>query len=259
MYGEDLAHVHDAGFLFLADAAAAELVRLLAGRPEPARVVELGCGSGALAARLTAAGHEVLGVDASPAMIALARRRAPAAELRVGSFLDVEIPPCDAVCAIGEVLGYGADGGNGPDALAVVLARAAAALRPGGIVLLDLAGPGRVPGGRSSRRDAGPDWAVIVDARESGRRLRRQITLFRERDGCYRRTEEVHELTLHRRADVLTALRGLGLTAVSRRAYPGAPTLPGHRVYRARRPGPPAGRPTRARRPARRPDRAGSE
>jgi SAM-dependent methyltransferase len=248
VYGDDLAHVHDAGFSFLAEAAAAELVRLLGERPSPARVVELGCGAGSLAARLTDAGHEVLGVDASPAMIALARRRAPAAQLAVGSFLDVEIPPCDAVCAVGEVLGYDADGRNGPRALARVLARAARALRPGGVLLFDLAGPGRVPGGRASRHDARADWAILVDAEESVGRVRRHVVLFREREGCYRRSEEVHELTLHAPREVLATLRGLGLSAVSRRAYPGAPALPGHRVYRARRPARSRPGATRARR-----------
>ena len=42
-------------------------------------VVDLGCGSGRFAAALGEAGYQVLGVDLSPAMIRLAKKRAPGA------------------------------------------------------------------------------------------------------------------------------------------------------------------------------------
>ena len=59
-------------------------------------MVELGCGSGATAAALSEAGHEVLGIDASRAMVELARSRAPLARFRVGTWVDEPIPECDA-------------------------------------------------------------------------------------------------------------------------------------------------------------------
>lgn len=46
--------------------------------PPPARVLDLGCGTGLLAVGLAALGHRVVGLDASPEMIALARGRATA-------------------------------------------------------------------------------------------------------------------------------------------------------------------------------------
>src|SRR5687768_12429502 len=107
-YGDDLAAIHAAGFTALASAAARELLPRL----EPgSRVLELGCGDGTTARLLTDAGHRVHGIDSSPAFIELARERAPAASLHVGSFVDAPLPgDCDAVLAIGEVLGYdGAD------------------------------------------------------------------------------------------------------------------------------------------------------
>ncbi|MBI2940729.1 MAG: class I SAM-dependent methyltransferase [Chloroflexi bacterium] len=45
------------------------------------RILEIGPGPGHLLAALSEAGHEVVGLDCSPAMIALARRCAPAARL----------------------------------------------------------------------------------------------------------------------------------------------------------------------------------
>jgi SAM-dependent methyltransferase len=52
--------------------------------PEPrGRTLDLGCGEGRLARDLAAGGHDVVGVDASPTMIAAARDAAPAMELHV--------------------------------------------------------------------------------------------------------------------------------------------------------------------------------
>ena len=58
----------------------------------PARVADLGCGTGSLTALLTEDGHVVDGVDLSPAMLAQARRKVPGARLVLG---DVAEPPLE--------------------------------------------------------------------------------------------------------------------------------------------------------------------
>lgn len=50
----------------------------------PARVADLGCGTGSLSALLADEGHEVDGVDLSAAMVGLARAKAPSARFAVG-------------------------------------------------------------------------------------------------------------------------------------------------------------------------------
>ena len=51
---------------------------LLAGlMPAPARVLDAGCGTGRVAIRLHELGHDVVGVDVDPSMLAMARRDAP--------------------------------------------------------------------------------------------------------------------------------------------------------------------------------------
>lgn len=62
--------------------------------PAPARVADLGCGTGSLGVLLAEAGHRVRGLDLSPAMVEAARAKAAAAgldlELLVG---DAARPP----------------------------------------------------------------------------------------------------------------------------------------------------------------------
>jgi SAM-dependent methyltransferase len=235
-YGDDLAFVHDSGYLDVAKEAAGFVIGLLEARgPEGATVVELGSGSGATAAALSAAGHRVIGFEPSEAMLALARRRAPHADLRAGSLYDAELPPCKAVIAIGEVVNYAFDSRASKHGLAGFFARARRALEPGGLLIFDSAGPGRAPGGSSSGVREGDGWAVLFRATEDsdGRRLTRSITTFRREGGegaSWRRSDETHELLLYRARELAEMLRRAGFRVRVRRGYTDQPLGPGLRV-----------------------------
>jgi SAM-dependent methyltransferase len=205
-YSADLAHVHDAAFGEIARAGAAELIERLrrAGHHE-GLVVDLGCGSGITAAALTQAGYDVLGVDVSPDLLALARRRAPDATFVEGSAFAVELPPAVAVAALGEVLGYDATGD-----VPGLLARARDALQDGGLLLFDLAEPGREDAEPRRTWHAGRGWVLCLEAAEHAGTLRRSITVFREDGTHYRRTDELHTLRLRDRAEILAALDAAG-------------------------------------------------
>ncbi|MGE5407944.1 MAG: methyltransferase domain-containing protein [Syntrophothermus sp.] len=209
-YGTDLAAIHASGFTAIAEAAARELIGRL---PERARVLDLGCGDGTSAALLAREGHAVHGIDLSPAAIELARKRAPAATFEVGSFLDAPLPrECDAVLAAGEVLGYRLDDRIDPGSLEAVLERLAAALRPGGILLFDLASPARAGEAPDRGWTEGDGWAVLVETEASDRLLSRRIVTFRDLGGGrFRRGEETHALFLHEPSEVLALLRANGL------------------------------------------------
>jgi len=238
-YGADVAYIHDAGFLDLADQATPFVIEMLAECGiDAGRVIELGCGSGATAASLSEAGHDVLGIDASRAMVALARGRAPEARFRVGSWVDEPIEECDAVLAIGEVLGYVGSAQGTKAELRDLFGRVRSALRPGGLFVFDLATPGRVPTGEDSAYRLGEDWAILFTAQEDARsrKLQRRITTFRKIAGgaTYRRTEEVHRLRLWRTQDIEEMLRDARFKVKSRRGYGGRSFAPGHRVFIAR-------------------------
>ncbi len=213
-YRDDLAYIHDAGFGGIALAAAPVLLGALCQeRKKGGLVVDLGCGSGLLARAVSDAGYDVLGIDISEAMVALARNRVPRGQFRVDSLLAAQLPPCVAVTAVGECLNYLFDERNNPRALAQLFRRVYLALAPGGFFLLDAAGPGRVPGPGPRRIFAeGDDWAVLSVNEEDRRHeiLTRQITTFRRVSDLYRRDQEVHRQRLLKRHDLAARLRKTG-------------------------------------------------
>jgi 2-polyprenyl-3-methyl-5-hydroxy-6-metoxy-1,4-benzoquinol methylase len=106
-YNADLAYIHDVGFRDYALKSAPGILEILKARQiPPGLIVDLGCGSGLLTELLERVGYRVLGIDISPAMIAIATARVPTAEFQVESLFTVEIPPCAAVVSIGECLNY---------------------------------------------------------------------------------------------------------------------------------------------------------
>jgi SAM-dependent methyltransferase len=216
-YGRDLAYVHDVGFGDFALNAAPGLLDLLrqAGIHD-GLVVDLGCGSGIWARALHAAGYEVLGVDISKEMLEIARERVPGGRFVQASLHEAELPPCAAITSIGECAGYAFDGAaSASDALSGLFAGAFDALRPGGLLVLDLAEPGREPPRESARRarHGGEGWRISLTAWEDGGRLFRDIELERDEGGRRRASRELHELVLHRREDVLGALEAAGFEA----------------------------------------------
>ncbi len=219
-YGADLAWAHHEGFGDLARRAAGTLVDALRGAGlTRGLVVDLGSGSGILARILTDAGYDVVGVDISDDMVRLAARHAPRARFVRAPLLDFDIPPCVALTAIGEVLNYAFDPRTGRDHLAALFRRMSASLQPGGIVLFDVAGPGRA--GPSGRRETFADadtWTIRAVAEEDADHttLVRSIMLVtRDGDG-YRRHDERHVLRLYRSDDVEEALRAAGFTDLRR-------------------------------------------
>jgi len=217
-YGRDLALVHHLGFAFHAEACAPGILRIL----EPVRarggmVLELGCGSGLLTKELLRAGHRVIATDASPSMLELAAELLAAelldgdVELRHLTLPDDPVPKADAIVAVGHPINYLPD----PDALDRALAAIADALRPPGLLAIDICDLeyGRARRGIPGVARVGETWAVIARYEmPSPDRFIRDITTFlREESGSWRRSDEFHENLLVKvdRVPELLARRGV--------------------------------------------------
>lgn len=222
-YGEDLAFIHDDGFGDFAAGSAPGLLDLLRRNGITCgKVVDLGCGSGIWAAELGRAGYDVLGVDISAGMIALARKRAPHAQFRRESFLKTKLPRCDAVTSLGEIFNYAFDPQVGQKEIVKLARRVYDALWPGGLFVFDFREPIKQPNSIAAQRHhEGKDWAVLVrfEVDSSGTNLTRWITSFRKVGRLYRRTEEVHRLHLYRATELAAQLRRIGFRVRIVRGY----------------------------------------
>jgi SAM-dependent methyltransferase len=236
-YRPDLARIHHLGFGFHADDCAPGILALL----EPVRehgglVVELGCGTGLLTRYLVDAGHRVIATDASPAMLDIARGYAgDALEIRRLVLPDDPIPEADAVVAIGHPISYLPD----EPAIDRALAAAAGALRPGGILavnLCDLTWASERSDWRA-RGWVGDDWALVTES-SSPRpdRFVWQMAIFTANaDGTWRRDDERHELTLIDTSRVPALLAEHEVDAVIGDAFGDEPSTVGLRTVVGRR------------------------
>lgn len=236
-YEEDLAYIHDVGFSQFIVGCAPGLLGILAdvGIHE-GLVVDLGCGGGIWAEHLVQAGYQVLGLDISPAMIEMAAKRVPSAELLIGSFWNLHFPRCRAVTALGEVVCYRPPEDQGGD-LSTLFPVVFEALEPGGLLIFDVAEVGldRHSGTACSE---GEDWACLVrfEYDDQPERLTRHITAFRKVGELYHRTRERHVVQLYREADVADLLRQAGFQVQSVRKFGSFPLLPQRVGFVARKP-----------------------
>ncbi len=121
----------NAGFVAELGAPLLDLLQLRAGE----RVLDLGCGEGALTAKLVDAGAEVVGVDASPDQVAAAKARGLDARVMSGEALtfEAEFDAALSNAALHWMLN--------PDAVLQGMARA---LKPGGRFVAEMGGHGNV-------------------------------------------------------------------------------------------------------------------
>lgn len=209
-YAQDLAYVHHVGFGGHASKAGPQVLSLLARQGlRKGTLLDLGCGSGILAALALRAGHDVVGVDASVEMLKLARRHAPGARLVHASLMEIEFPPCSAITILGEGLNSAVGGRRPP--WRTLFSRMARALCPGGMLIFDVV-MNHGAAMNYQRFTTGKDWAVLVRVTEKpgSNRLTRHITVFRQVGALWRRSVETHHVRLLDRATVVTALREAG-------------------------------------------------
>jgi trans-aconitate methyltransferase len=117
-------------------ALAGDLLDLLDPAPGET-VLDLGCGTGELAAAIQARGARVWALDADPAMVAAARRRLGADRVLLADGRSFSLPePVDAVFSNAAL--------HWMDRPAEVIARVRAALRPGGRFVAEMGGAGNI-------------------------------------------------------------------------------------------------------------------
>lgn len=105
--------------------------------PRRARILDAGCGTGRVGGELHARGHTVVGVDADPSLVDVARHDHPGPRWLVADLADLDLPgqgepePFDAAVLAGNVMLFLA-----PRTEVEVLRRVGAHVRPDGFVVV---------------------------------------------------------------------------------------------------------------------------
>jgi SAM-dependent methyltransferase len=231
-YNEDLAYIHDVGYRDYALKSMPGILEILQhNQISTGLVVDLGCGSGLSSEVLHQAGYQVMGIDISEAMIAIAKTRVPNAEFWVESLFTAEIPSCAAVISIGECLNYLFDR-NSDAILDSLFRRIYRALPTGGVFIFDVVVPGQVPPGEVVKSfTEGEDWIVLVEKQEdlTQQILIRRIITLRQVGELYRRTDEIHRQRLFNAPTLAEELNQIGFQVEMRDRY-GQFSLPPARV-----------------------------
>lgn len=238
-YKQDLAYIHDTGYGEHARKSAVGILDILSRLSiHDGLIVDLGCGSGISALEFVQKGYQVLGIDISGAMVALAKEKVPQAEFRVASLFKVDLPSCRVVTSIGECLNYLFDPNNNQKLLQQFFARVYQTLTTGGVFIFDILEPGQVTPNNRQRFTEGKDWIVLVEKEENSAlsTLTRRIVTLRKSGDQYRRDDEVHHVQLYRSVDITHRLRQVGFKVQVMRGYGKYKLAPGHTVFVARKP-----------------------
>lgn len=138
-----------------------------------ARILELGCGTGRVMAPLVEAGHYVLGVDASEAMLQRARRRLPHPPGGRYDLLAADVTTLRTLLAPGSAFDLAIIALNtflhnlSRDSQTATLTACRARLRPGGLLIVDLP-----PNDELAYQPDSPDpdaWELEAQLRDPGR------------------------------------------------------------------------------------------
>jgi SAM-dependent methyltransferase len=178
-------------------------------------VLDLCCGTGLLAAELIARGYRVAGVDASAAMLALARERlGPDVALSRMTLPDLRVEGVfDAAVCTFDGLNY-----LNPDELRLTMAAVAHSLRPAGWLVFDLHTDGMMDFTISNPvvagESAGNSFVITSTVDPAARTCDTTIELTRPRDGDP--FSEQHRQYFHADADVRASVEaaGFAITAV---------------------------------------------
>lgn len=160
--GIDAAHAYQRRFDELVDRGADidGEARFVTGlRPPPARILDAGCGTGRIATKLTALGHDVVGVDADPAMIEVARERDDVTRFVHADLVDLTLnaQTFDIILLAGNVVPFLAD-----DTLVEVLRRMREHLTLDGVLVAGWSLPGHQPEGAAAVSADAYDRAALA-------------------------------------------------------------------------------------------------
>ena len=188
--------------------------------PKGSRVCECACGTGSITVHLKRLGYQVTGVDLSQDMLSVAAQKAREAGLTI-PFVKQDMCKLslhrrqDAILCTCDGLNYL----TSPDRVRKFLSAAYAALKPGGVLALDVSTPYKLKNILGNNVHGCQDddvsyvWQNSYRARTHTVDMRLSIFV-KQPSGEYARFEETQTQRAHTREEITTYLENTGFTAV---------------------------------------------
>jgi len=201
---------------------------------DPQMVLDLACGTGGLTAVLAGHGYEMIGIDISSEMLAIAQQKDAASLYLQQDIREFELyGTVDAIVCVCDGFNYLVDDGD----LEQTLALCANYLNPGGLLIFDINTEYKFSKILADNtfgatcEDAAYIWENFYDAEEKINEY--AITCFVEESGAYRRFEELHTQRAYSREEILSALgvTGFGLLSEYEELTFDAPGADSQRVF----------------------------
>lgn len=183
------------------------------------RVLETGCGTGNLSAEISAAGHQLIASDLSPAMLAQAERKLRGR--RNVRFLQLDMRELPANLGRFDIIVTACDALNyltSPEHVHKFFAGAASLLKDEGTLLFDVHGPCRIAHWEAAACNnfVSDESCYLWRAELRGRNIYHHITGFtRAGEGTWQRFDEMHRQRYYEVTELEELLREAGLTMVS--------------------------------------------
>ena len=211
-YGIHLAEIHDTGFSFFAEGASIGILEILREKNiYSGHIVDLGCGSGILAKNMADNGYTITGVDLSPYMITLAKRKVPNVHFVTSSFYSIDIPPCKVVTATGECFNYIFEDSYAMSIIKDLFGRIYNSLTTRGLFIFDFAMPGRILSSKKNNWKQN-NWEMEVEHHEDdhSKMLTRKIKLKVHTQNGVKEGQEIHQLQLFEKDELKSILIEVG-------------------------------------------------
>lgn len=233
MYEKILADIHDSWFNDIALSASRHILKI-APELTPYKIVDIGCGGGQLLLGIQKNCSAIFGFDISEEMLNKCRIRFPNGTFTESNALDVQLPHCNVVTMVGEVISYAATTPEySEEVLKNLFYTIYNALDNGGIFLFDALGKEHDYSG-SFLHDQ-DDFTIFSEVQQTEEFISRRIISFLREGAAYQKSLEVHNLRLFDPDFLEKILKEVGFRVKKIDKYDDVRILPGRVAYECRK------------------------